>query len=142
MKWEDDDPPASDINTARLRAKYYGARYIFYRPLLHFALHQEASTVVDSPHYPGSQPGPQSQQVFPSLSHPQHTGMLRWPSDTSASGQSTDAAIYPGNTLDRLHPKVQKACKNCIDSAILSTEAFDGIKGRLIVTNIFGTAHA
>ena len=30
----------------------------------------------------------------------------------------------------------------CIDSAILSTNVFDGIEGRPVVTNIFGTAHA
>jgi hypothetical protein len=41
-----------------------------------------------------------------------------------------------------LPPKLRRACKVCIDSAILSTEAFDGIDGRPIVTNIFGTAHA
>lgn len=41
-----------------------------------------------------------------------------------------------------LPPKLRRACKVCIDSAILSTEAFDGIEGRPIVTNIFGTAHA
>lgn len=31
---------------------------------------------------------------------------------------------------------------SCIHSAILSTEAFGGIEGRPVVTNIFGTAHA
>jgi hypothetical protein len=41
-----------------------------------------------------------------------------------------------------LPPKLRRACRVCIDSAILSTKAFDGIEGRPIVTNIFGTAHA
>ncbi|EED11631.1 hypothetical protein TSTA_108190 [Talaromyces stipitatus ATCC 10500] len=38
MQWNDNDEPSSDINTAQLRAKYYGARYIIYRPLLRYAL--------------------------------------------------------------------------------------------------------
>ena len=35
MKWEEEtDPLATDINKARARAKYYGARYVLNRPLL------------------------------------------------------------------------------------------------------------
>jgi hypothetical protein len=148
MTWKDEDPPANDINTARLRAKYYGARYIIHRPLLYHALHQlsssqETSTAVDSPQYSSSQSGSKSQQVSPSMSHTQQaTGMSRWSSDTGISGRPSDAGIWRGNSLERLHVKVQRACRVCIDSAIQSTEAFDGIKGRLVVTNIFGTAHA
>lgn len=40
LKWDDADPPAADINAARMRAKYYGARYIIHRPFLHHALHK------------------------------------------------------------------------------------------------------
>ncbi|KAI5279165.1 hypothetical protein KEM54_004317, partial [Ascosphaera aggregata] len=39
LQWNDGDPPSDDINIARMRAKYYGARYIIHRPLLHHALH-------------------------------------------------------------------------------------------------------
>jgi hypothetical protein len=39
VAWNDKDPPSSDINAARMRAKYYGARYIIHRPLLYNALH-------------------------------------------------------------------------------------------------------
>ncbi|KAJ5790047.1 uncharacterized protein N7518_007058 [Penicillium psychrosexuale] len=87
MKWGDDEQPATEINTARMRAKFYGAQYIIYRPLLYRALH--------SP--PGAKEG------------------------------------LPQPLLD--------ACKICIKSAILNTMAFDRIEGRLIITNIFGTAH-
>ncbi|ODM21094.1 hypothetical protein SI65_04147 [Aspergillus cristatus] len=45
-------------------------------------------------------------------------------------------------TYRDLPTKLQRACEVCIDSAILSMEAFDGIEGRPVVTNIFGTAHA
>lgn len=39
MQWNDQDPPSSEINEARMRAKYYGARFIIHRPLLYHALH-------------------------------------------------------------------------------------------------------
>ncbi|KAI7970687.1 hypothetical protein EIK77_000032 [Talaromyces pinophilus] len=42
MQWQEGDEPSDDINTARLRAKYYGARYIIYRPILERALHSES----------------------------------------------------------------------------------------------------
>ncbi|KAE8155544.1 hypothetical protein BDV40DRAFT_118323 [Aspergillus tamarii] len=41
-----------------------------------------------------------------------------------------------------LPTKLRNACKVCVDSAIQSTVAFDGIKGRPVMTNIFGTSHA
>ena len=39
MSWDDTEPPAKDIHAARMRAEYYGARYIIHRPLLYYALH-------------------------------------------------------------------------------------------------------
>jgi hypothetical protein len=140
MKWDDKDPPASDINTARMRAKYYGARYIIHRPVLYHVLHMSQPTAaVDSPYSSGAS-GSKSQHVSPSMAHSQRaTGMARWPSD---AGRPNQADIWPGVRFKDLHVKLQRACRVCIESAIQSTEAFDGIRGRLVVTNIFGTAHA
>lgn len=39
MKWKYSDPPSGGINVARLRAKYYGARYLIYQPFLYRAVH-------------------------------------------------------------------------------------------------------
>ncbi|KAJ5142524.1 uncharacterized protein N7515_001311 [Penicillium bovifimosum] len=39
MKCRDSDPPAADINAARMRAEYYRAQYIIHRPMLYHALH-------------------------------------------------------------------------------------------------------
>ncbi|KKA18870.1 clr-1 [Rasamsonia emersonii CBS 393.64] len=136
MKWDDRDPPASDINTARMRAKYYGARYIIHRPVLCHVLHYMSPAQ-------STAEGAQSQQVSPSMAQGQRApGMARWSSDMGNSGRPNQADIWPGVAFKDLHVKLQRACKICIESAIQSTEAFDGIKGRLIVTNIFGTAHA
>ena len=38
MKWNDDEHQSPDINTARMRAKYYGAKYLIYRTALKYAL--------------------------------------------------------------------------------------------------------
>jgi hypothetical protein len=42
FQWSDDDEPPTDINTARLRAKYYGARYVISRPILMEAINKDA----------------------------------------------------------------------------------------------------
>ncbi|KAF4236882.1 hypothetical protein CNMCM8980_002701 [Aspergillus fumigatiaffinis] len=152
MKWKDTDPPSNDINVARMRAKYYGARYIIHRPLLYYALHfaglpnpNPTSALAESP--AGSVlSGSESQQVSPSLPHSQRaSNTARLSSDSGIAVHS--APPSQGGSMGTiayrdLPPKLRRACKVCIDSAIMSTEAFDGIKGRPIVTNIFGTAHA
>jgi hypothetical protein len=53
LRWARTDPPSQNINAARLRAKYYGARYIIHRPFVYHALHPGANS---SPHgrYPDS----------------------------------------------------------------------------------------
>lgn len=149
MKWRDTDPPSPDINIARMRAKYYGAKYIIHRPLLYHALHFAApngqGNAVDFPVGSNVMSGSKSQQVSPSMAHSQRaTNMARWSSDMGPppSRGPLQPPIWPGLTYRELTPKLRRACKICIDSAILSTEAFDGIKDRPVVTNIFGTAHA
>jgi hypothetical protein len=152
MKWKDTDPPSNDINVARMRAKYYGARYIIHRPLLYHALHfaglpdRNPSALVESP--AGSVlSGSESQQVSPSLPHSQRApNTARLSSDLGIAVHSA-LPYFQGGSMGTiayrdLPPKLRRACKVCIDSAILSTQAFDGIEGRPIVTNIFGTAHA
>ncbi|KAJ5084234.1 hypothetical protein NUU61_008813 [Penicillium alfredii] len=151
MKWKDNDPPTDDINAARMRAKYYGARYIIHRPLLYHALHygqtgarigSVAQNTVDSP--TGSMTT-QTQHLSPSMANATQraSAMTRISSDLGTAAPSlTNGWAPPTVNLRELPQKLRRACKVCIDSAILSTEAFDGIPDRLVVTNIFGTAHA
>ena len=144
LRWNDGDPPSNDINTARMRAKYYGARYIIYRPLLYRALHTtipKASNTVDSPTGPSDQESSKSQYISPPTSHSRTSSTNRWSSNMEVPGHPHIEPWF-GIPYSKLSPKLKRACKICIESAILSTEAFDGIKGRLVVTNIFGTAHA
>ena len=155
MSWTDKEPPAKDINAARMRAKYYGARYIIHRPLLYHALHygqtgarvgSVAQISVDSS--TGSANNSQTQQMSPSMIHnARHapdmarvmSSIVNPPAEMSSFANGWTP---PTVTLRELPRKLRRACKVCIDSAILSTTAFDEIPDRLIVTNIFGTAHA
>ncbi|KAI9718143.1 MAG: hypothetical protein M1828_006841 [Chrysothrix sp. TS-e1954] len=96
LQWSEDDDPASHINAARLRGKYYGARYIIHRPFLHHALQKELG--IDTP-------------------FDRELGL-------------------PENR--RIVDMSQKSVR----AAIKSTIAFDGLYGRPIITNPFGTAQA
>lgn len=146
MKWKDSDPPAKDINAARMRAKYYGARYIIHRPLLYHALHfgQDGTRIGHS--HQDTVNSPSGTNMSPSMTYNSHraTAMARMPSDLgSMPATSFSNGWTPPNVkLRDLPRRLRTACTTCIDSAILSTEAFDGIEDRLVVTNIFGTAHA
>ncbi|KAL2005527.1 hypothetical protein VTN00DRAFT_2738 [Thermoascus crustaceus] len=148
MKWRDTDPPSSDINTAHMCAKYYSARYIIHQPLLYHALHSVSQNAqgaaVDTPTASNVVSGMKSQQASPSMPHSQRApSMAQWSSNMGPPGRNpAQPPSWPGPTYRELTPKLQRACKICINSAILSTEAFDSIKGRPVVTNIFGTAHA
>ncbi|TKA66512.1 hypothetical protein B0A49_10703 [Cryomyces minteri] len=115
FKWEDKDPPAREINAARMRAKYYGARYIINRTFLDYALH-----VMD----------PQRKNK-PLL---------------NAQGQRRTGVEPLFKLIGQLpEQSIKDAAKICVESAMSSTVAFDNIAtfpNRLIITNIFGTAHA
>ena len=96
IQWDEEhDPPATNINAARLRAKYYGARYVLNRPFLLKAM-----------------------RPF---------------------GEKAKKSDVSQETIIR-------AARTCVAAAMRSTIAFDGLgdglNDRLIVTNIFGTAHA
>ena len=117
LRWNDSDPPPRDILSARLRAKYWGARYVINRPFLDYALH-----------------------IMPHVSE----------------GRSVDdvALDVHGNPRDKaeIHlfkaiqgmgeTEIWQASQRCIDAAMQSTVALDGVPDRLVVTNIHGTAHA
>ncbi|EEP76018.1 predicted protein [Uncinocarpus reesii 1704] len=144
MQWHDSDEPASDINIARMRGKYYGARYIIHRPLLHHALHP----MIPKPHNtgPAESPAPSvassaNSQISPALTHVQQVETIdRWPGDMPPPPRITTSQDPP---FERdLDPKLHSACVTCIEAAMQSTIAFDNVEGRPIVTNIFGTAHA
>ncbi|GMF78141.1 unnamed protein product [Aspergillus oryzae] len=76
------------------------------------------------------------QELNSSLNYNQRAADL-----TQLSSDRDPLSRFTGIAHRNLPAKLQDACKVCIDSAMLSTVAFDGIEGRPVVTNIFGTAH-
>ncbi|KAJ5964697.1 uncharacterized protein N7479_004573 [Penicillium vulpinum] len=146
MQWEENDPPANEINAARMRAKYYGARYIIHRPLLYHALHYGHTGARVGPVGQSLVDSPTSQQLSPSMLHSaaRAPAMARMSSDMGSMPAAVSTDWQPPKVrLHELPKKLKAACDICIKSAIKSTEAFDGVGGhRLVVTNIFGTAHA
>ena len=134
--WDDNDHKSRKINEARMRAKYYGAKYIIHRPALRYALNHSRS--VSTPQgqlseSPTTVPGHSSQHASPALQHNHPTTtLLRRNSEMGP----------PRRTSETLDPRIRQAAEVCIQAAIRSTTVFDAVSGRLIITNIFGTAHA
>ena len=138
MGWHDDDYITTDINAARLRAKYYGARVIINRPTLYAALHAEWSTI--SKRQSGSPlagQGRLSQQPSPAVPYKYASPGMQH--QDSYSGSPAHPAV---RSVENLRPEILHGVKACIHAAIRSTRVFDGVPSRLIVTNIFGTGHA
>ena len=131
LKWNDDDPPAKDINTARLRAKYYGAQYIIHRPFLRYALdsHMKFQEYPSPNHHARVDHQSRSSSYAPQLLERKNSGM-------GPPGPTQKEKIQ--------HTEIMASARTCVAAAMQSTVAFDGIisRQRLIVTNIFGTAHA
>jgi len=123
LKWEDDAPVAQTINDARLRGKFYGAQYIIHRPFLHAALDYDfESASMQSPpdaNLNGVVPVPRGPELV--MGPPKSTS-----DDERRKSETINLAV------------------TCINAAMRSTVAFDGVldRRRLVVTNIMGTAHA
>jgi hypothetical protein len=117
LRWNDNDPPATDILAARLRAKYWGARYIVNRPFLDYALH-----------------------IMPLAKD----GLTIESVAKDCNGNPRDKAeIHLFKAIKNMGEKeIWTASKRCIQAAMQSTVALDGVPERLIITNIHGTAHA
>ena len=115
MYWNLGDPPPTNILQARLRAKYWGARYLINRPFLDFVLH-----------------------IKP---HPRLT-VDKVASDSHRKPRR-EVEFHLFRAISEMsEQEVEIGYQTCIEAAEKSTIAFDNILGRLIVTNIHGTAHA
>ena len=134
--WNDDDHESEDINVARMRGKYYGAKYIIYRPALHYAL---SLSLPSTPHhYPSESPmgGPGQRSEFSS------PALATNPATYAHSSRRPSEMGPPAKDVAAVEPEFLEASKKCIHAAIRSTTCFDKVPPRLITTNIFGTAHA
>ena len=131
LRWDDEDEPATDINDARLRAKYYGALYIIHRPFLRHVLDREIV----------------AQGTDSSQSDVLKTALHKPPAYSAQSHERSRAAMPPPRSTSaetNIEAEILHSARICVKAAMRSTVAFDNIipHQRLIVTNIFGTAHA
>ena len=123
---EDSTHVVDNINDARLRGKFYGAQYIIYRPFLYAALNYDfEGPDIHSP--PSDNP----------------SGVQNYMSLPPAPGPEIGPPAPIADTDRRRTETVELAVK-CIQAAMRSTVAFDGVLDhrRMVVTNIMGTAHA
>ncbi|KAF1985714.1 hypothetical protein K402DRAFT_421654 [Aulographum hederae CBS 113979] len=124
IQWKDDDPPATNVNAARLRGKYYGTAYMITRPFLYHAVHMMTMTddqweIEETPNTPTDLP-----QVT-----------------ISRYGAVSDPSAETHN--ERNKRDIIMAAKICVDMAMRSTVAFDGLSpNRWPITNVHGTAQA
>lgn len=112
---ENKNHKSKNVNEARMRGKYYGAKYIIHRPALEYILKDAIKPRV-SPL--------QQQNAAYTASSDQHT-----PRSTQSSPDLTDTRLWD-------------AAKTCIEAAKRSTTVFDDVPTPLILTNIYGTAQA
>lgn len=132
LRWDDQEPPPADINAARLRAKFYGAKYIAHRPPLWYALH----------HVPREQVTKQMRREVLAEKWRQEFQVERNSSGPSSEDMPPPSSIA-GDTSYENTVRILRSCRMCVEAAKRSTIAFDAVGGkRLVVTNIFGTAHA
>lgn len=122
FRFEETDLPADELLAARLRAKYWGAQMITYRPFVRQILNFSYSMKYN----------PQS----PNL-----------PSDTEFRKGVDAPMIDPSaRTPSDIDPAVIELARKAINALVESTRAFHALdeigNNRPIITNVFGTAHA
>ncbi|KAH8699411.1 hypothetical protein GQ44DRAFT_632756 [Phaeosphaeriaceae sp. PMI808] len=139
LAWHDDEHPSTNLNIARMRAKYYGALYMMLRNYLRIATSYE---------WPPRPCQPSSHQSV-------HWSQQNSPA-APGSAFNTNRVVQMVDLSDSQREMIKVACL-CINSAIRSTIAFDRVgapedsvyegykktrTSRLVLTNIFGTLHA
>lgn len=147
LEWKDTDEPAKNINAAHMRAIYYRIKYILHLPLLYYTIQYGLPIEWDKR---DAQFGVDwlTSSILPSDKLPYHN-YARLKDMLSAMNSDTNNRFlaFPQNwsppTFDKkeLPTMVHLACRTCVECAIQSLTAFDGIEDRLVVPNIFGTAH-
>jgi len=116
LKWSNSDPPPSDILPARLRARYWETRHLYNRPFLDYALHI----------MPHVKKGFSARDVALDVN-----GRPR---------EEADIRTFEAIAL-MSEDELWQGCRRCVEAARQRITAFDGVLGRLIITNIHGAAH-
>ena len=116
FEFDPDEPPARDLLSARLRAKYWGARVITFRPFV--------KQILD----------------FNSAKSASETGI---PVSGNYLVEFTGPAIGPDVKHENdINPWIVSYATKGIQALVESTRAFHNLEKRFVITNVFGTAHA
>lgn len=111
-----------------MRAKYYGALYVTTRPWLHLAVTSESQF-------------PTLKRDYVILQEMRERFLEENPGKNFDFGEAGKVANIDPKCL-----RILQACETCVKAAISSTVVFDKVPGvldgRMIVTNVFTTAHA
>ncbi|KHN96932.1 C6 zinc finger domain-containing protein [Metarhizium album ARSEF 1941] len=126
MRWvaksyafHEDDPPADDFLAARLRAKYWGAQVITYRPFIRQILQWS-----------------EQRRKHPSSPNLEAVSEFR----RGVAAPVIDPSVKSHKDIQ---PTVIEYAKRGIKALIESTRAFHNLgPKRPVITNVFGTAHA
>ena len=134
-RWDDGDSPPTNLLSARIRAKYYGGMYIILRPYVFTALKWQDQGVIKLPvdlndWLARDQADIMSPEQMEEINLPRTEILAQ---DVQRDHHIAEIFLW--------------CCKRCIDAAVYSTIAFDGIANpdtdrRMRVTNIHGTATA
>ncbi|KAH8698055.1 hypothetical protein GQ44DRAFT_733416 [Phaeosphaeriaceae sp. PMI808] len=134
LAWKDEDPLSTDLNTASMRAKYYGNLHMMLRNYLRIVVTYE----------------------WPLSHQSAHWSHYNSPATIGETFSTTTRGVQMAGLSDDERNMIQVACL-CINSAIQSTVAFDRVGAskdnlyegyismrttRPATTNIFGTLHA
>ncbi|KAI5807562.1 hypothetical protein DFH27DRAFT_546792 [Peziza echinospora] len=140
LRWNESDEPSSDINAARLRAKYFGARYIIHRPFVYQVVH--GYLMSGSLNYNNGSPSMSVSEVGGSREATPAGRRLNGTDDGKAPPTTSVSASSPSSSPDQ---SLEASCRKCLEAAVHSTTAFHAFSPsnhRPIITNVFGTAHA
>ena len=122
FRFEEPDQPANEILAARLRAKYWGAQMITYRPFIRQILNFSYSIRAN----PSSPNLPSGTEFRKDIDVPMIDPNARAPSD--------------------IDPAIVALAVKAINALVESTRAFHNLdevgNKRPIITNVYGTAHA
>ncbi|KAJ5169738.1 uncharacterized protein N7500_002521 [Penicillium coprophilum] len=140
--WCDTEEPANEINAARMRATYYRTRYIIYRPLLYYVLHYGHSGTCACAGNSSRSSSASQTQPHGGIAYIERMINGMGPAPCNPSLFCPKGRTSPAISFHDLPKKLRVACQICVRSAIQNTIALDGIKERLVVPNMFGTAHA
>jgi hypothetical protein len=139
--WSDGDTPAQELLSARLRAKYYGGEYIILRPYIYNALKWQED-ILRRPEPPFDCPAWLQEHKRSEKLASTNTDAFE---DIDLPRAEITVALFESNPA--IAEQFLWCCKRCIDAAVYSTWAFDGVADpkdgqRPRVTNIHGTATA